>query len=620
MHTTRTSNWFLWPVLAMLSCLTATEALAQDTYADTFEALDYTGSTGTTAWISPWTEIGDDGNHTTGSVQVTSNAMCYSDPAGNNCARIEASQVGIGIERTISGFAAEGMLLTFSVGLEDALAQLPPELAEGFDFVLSDGVTDITVAPIFDGHGFRADRNFVNVEQHFDVSLLTELTLRITVSQATGDVLYLDDVMLALYQSTCALPYDFFATLGGPGLGRPLVGEDHLDSATYDWGVGTSVTVTLYDPNDSSQPVGSDVTVLGSEFSEVHPASVLASPTSGAELTRNSPFVADTIGFQYDFSNPVRNLTFYVNDVDGWECETPGCSNGQDNVYIDARRPDGSLIDLSTTLTSWGSNILKRTGETNAWRPTLPAAARDDASVLLTVIIGEEVKSVGVYLFHDPVLTRPDPVIQGVWVGGMTFDLDVDCATLPVELTTLSALSDGSDVLLSWTTATETNNAGFGIEIDGEGRNHFGQVSFVPGAGTTTQEQHYSYRASGLEPGRHRFRLRQVDFDGTFEYSETVEAVIEIPGGLYVSAHPNPFGPSIGEARISFALATGNEATLDIYNVQGQRVARLFEGQVQGGQTTEVRLSGTDLPSGLYLARLSTGGGFSKSTRLVLIR
>ncbi|NBC15802.1 MAG: hypothetical protein GVY18_00640, partial [Bacteroidetes bacterium] len=125
---------------------------------------------------------------------------------------------------------------------------------------------------------------------------------------------------------------------------------------------------------------------------------------------------------------------------------------------------------------------------------------------------------------------------------------------LPVELTSFDATVDGEDVILRWATASETNNAGFDVQVldaDGAAKS-WSTLAFVDGHGTTTEPRSYHHRTATLEAGTHTFRLKQIDFDGAFEYSPEVEVVIGLPEQYVVEpAYPNPFNP---EATLRFAV------------------------------------------------------------------
>ncbi len=111
---------------------------------------------------------------------------------------------------------------------------------------------------------------------------------------------------------------------------------------------------------------------------------------------------------------------------------------------------------------------------------------------------------------------------------------------LPVELMAVSATAVGRTARLSWTTASETNNAGFNVEQQTGAR--WRDVGFVAGRGTTTEQATYAYAVEGLDAGLHRFRLRQVDFDGSTHYSSTVEVNIGLEAALTVAVRGRTVG------------------------------------------------------------------------------
>jgi hypothetical protein len=126
---------------------------------------------------------------------------------------------------------------------------------------------------------------------------------------------------------------------------------------------------------------------------------------------------------------------------------------------------------------------------------------------------------------------------------------------IPVELISFNALVSGNNITLSWSTASETNNMGFEVERQvlytgllsesseyGVGR--WERVGFLEGKGTTAESQFYSFVDQNLNPGSYFYRLKQVDFDGSFEYSSIVEIEAGTPDEFYLGQnYPNPFNP-----------------------------------------------------------------------------
>ena len=187
---------------------------------------------------------------------------------------------------------------------------------------------------------------------------------------------------------------------------------------------------------------------------------------------------------------------------------------------------------------------------------------------------------------------------------------------LPVELTHFSLLLDGTSITLNWETASELNNAGFDV-LHRHPEADWKKLGFVQGSGTTNQHQQYAYRAELLSPGTHHFRLKQIDFDGTFEYSE--ERVIDI--GLdqeYVlsNAYPNPFNP---QTTFSLSVVRAQDVTIELYDMTGRRIQTLFQGPLSANSSHQFTIDGSQLSSGIYLYRAS-GDHFTSSKPITLIK
>ena len=202
-----------------------------------------------------------------------------------------------------------------------------------------------------------------------------------------------------------------------------------------------------------------------------------------------------------------------------------------------------------------------------------------------------------------------DLTVDGIHVALTWGDL------VPVELVSFDATVSGSDLNLSWLTSSETNNAGFEVQLRGTG--DFEAIGFVDGHGTTTIEQSYNYTISDLAPGTYTARLKQIDFDGAFEYSPQVEIAIGVPGThLLTQAYPNPFNP---QASFSLSVAASQNVEVALYNAIGQRVATLFSGQMEAGQARAFTIDGANMPSGSYYYR-AIGQTFAESGRVTLLK
>jgi hypothetical protein len=218
---------------------------------------------------------------------------------------------------------------------------------------------------------------------------------------------------------------------------------------------------------------------------------------------------------------------------------------------------------------------------------------------------------IGLSLFQDPrYFINGDfyevlfALIQYAVNNGGTFP-----GFVPVELTSFAASILGTDVRLSWMTATELNNRGFDIERSND-QNSWEKIGFVEGSGTTTEMKYYSYTDKKLDAGKYFYRLKQVDFDGTYEYSSVVEAEITIPLEYALQQnYPNPFNPS---TKINFSLAADSKVMLKIYDILGQEVTTLFNGDLSAGEHN-LDFNASGLNSGVYLYRLDAQGVNGKS-------
>ncbi len=190
-----------------------------------------------------------------------------------------------------------------------------------------------------------------------------------------------------------------------------------------------------------------------------------------------------------------------------------------------------------------------------------------------------------------------------------------DDVFIPVELTDFTAVASGDDVVLEWQTASETNNAGFAVEQRTD--ETWEQVAFVDGAGTLAQTRQYRHRVPDLAPGTHAFRLKQTDFDGSFEYSPEVEASVTLAVPVAVSElYPNPT-----PARAAFTLAVreAQHVRISIYDVLGRRVAVLHDGPLKANEQYQFTFNSRALASGLYFVQVK-GEGFTKARKVMVVR
>jgi photosystem II stability/assembly factor-like uncharacterized protein len=186
---------------------------------------------------------------------------------------------------------------------------------------------------------------------------------------------------------------------------------------------------------------------------------------------------------------------------------------------------------------------------------------------------------------------------------------------VPVELTSFTATANGKEVILNWTTATELNNQGFEIERS-EDNIIFNKIGFVPGFGTTTEPKSYSYSDQSVNSGTYYYRLKQVDYDGSYEYSEVVEIDFRAFNSyLLEQNYPNPFNPS---TTIGFGIQTKSNVKITILNAIGEEVAVVLNEEREPG-FYQVEFSADNLPSGVYFYQLKAGE-FTSVKKMILLR
>lgn len=204
----------------------------------------------------------------------------------------------------------------------------------------------------------------------------------------------------------------------------------------------------------------------------------------------------------------------------------------------------------------------------------------------------------------------------------------MDLDAVPVELSSFTAAASGSNVKLNWATATETNNKGFEIERkqlyddrQNKGQSEWEMIGFVKGKGTTAKPAEYAFTDQDLKNGKYSYRLKQVDYNGSYEYSYAVEAEVNTPARFSLKQnYPNPFNPS---TKITFSIPANAKVTLNVYNVLGQKVTTLIEGSLPAGEK-DITFNATALNSGVYFYRVEAlttdGRKFSSVKKMILAR
>lgn len=242
-------------------------------------------------------------------------------------------------------------------------------------------------------------------------------------------------------------------------------------------------------------------------------------------------------------------------------------------------------------------------------------------------LFGTVITDIGsVYDFCYDVAIQPDGNIVAAGraaSAGVNFDIvvaryRVSPIVLPVELTSFSAEPDGRNVLLKWTTATESNNYGFEIErTENKSDKEWVKAGFVKGAGNSTSNINYSFTDRTPKGNKLIYRLKQIDYNGNSEYSPEAEIAINANPVEFAlqQNYPNPFNPS---TRIKYGVAEPGRVLLKVFDYLGREVITLVDEFKDAGEY-EADFNFSSLASGVYFYNLHSGR-YSETRKMILMR
>lgn len=384
------------------------------------------------------------------------------------------------------------------------------------------------------------------------------------------------------------MPFEIWGTGGGGGLGIMLVSDNTAGTDSVEaWLVALGETYTRFIYTAA-------MAMPTSDWLDYDAVMWIGSVSSGAET---DSAVA--------YCNGGGNILAWDNDQGYFTNATPFFQNYLMSLYQTDAGSDGTItgLEMMTGLTlnisadPYPDDVLPNTGTYGTGVPiflapttTTYAGMRAAGGSFRTQLLCWDAQ------YGDSRTTNLSIVSRTIaWLAD---------GIVPVELTSFSASVNETDVTLNWVTASETNNQGF--EIERNSGNGFESIGFVPGYGTTTELRSYSFTDAGLSEGTYTYRLKQVDFNGLYEYSEVVE--VEVPAAPAVFAldqnYPNPFNPS---TKITFRLAVDSKVSLKVFDILGQEVATLVNTNLVAG-AHNVNFDASALNSGVYFYRIEATG------------
>lgn len=200
-------------------------------------------------------------------------------------------------------------------------------------------------------------------------------------------------------------------------------------------------------------------------------------------------------------------------------------------------------------------------------------------------------------------------------VNESSLKLYLNSSELPVELISFTANVSKEIVVLKWQTATEVNNYGFEIErkrING----NWNKIGFVEGSGNSNSPKSYSFIDKNVTSGKYSYRLKQIDTDGSYEYSNEIEVTIKTTDKFALKQnYPNPFNPS---TKIEYSIPYSENVLIKVYDVLGREVKILLDEYKTSG-TYEIEFDANELTSGLYFYKIISGNK-TETRKMMLIR
>ncbi len=377
---------------------------------------------------------------------------------------------------------------------------------------------------------------------------------------------------------------DHTADVTGPGPYETSVGK--LVTTAFKWKTNTDVAITVGGSTAQmlykGPVVAADIfRMIGYGFNEVNGLGyrIATFKMTGLDLLTAFEMALSQVQYNDEFLPQVSGMTYTCNLSNPAGSRVTGITIG------------GSPLDLSKTY-----------------------SVTTNEFVLAAIGTMFNIPVSDVYVYHDS--TEFQVVTDYVVKNG--FDQIV-----PVELKSFTAQPSENSVELKWSTATETNNKGFEIQrASSESfrntprQGEWEKIGFISGNGTSTQPHQYSYIDKSVSAGVYYYRLKQIDYDGSYKYSNEVEVNFSAPFKYELNQnYPNPFNPS---TVIRYTLSNGGKTTLKIYNLLGQEIAALVD-EVQSAGEHKVKWNASGMASGVYLYKLASGN-FSEIRKMILLR
>lgn len=334
-----------------------------------------------------------------------------------------------------------------------------------------------------------------------------------------------------------------------------------------------------------------------------------------------------------------------INACIGYNLNSDATMNVANNIFHQGNNTPTSYIihfPMAQSATNiinfdWNTYYLAGIGSNFGYYNTAAVATLNDWKTAIQQDNNSNYKMVNFVSATDLHLTAAsngDWDLRGMPISQVRFDIDGNprsllfpykgaheaSISLPVELTSFAATQNGTNVVIDWATATETNNMGFDVERSTDGIS-FAKIGFVKGAGTTTSAQSYKFTDESAFAGKNYYRLRQIDMNGEFTYTDAIEVDLMLAGDFVIyQNYPNPFNPS---TTIKFNLPSMAKVNITVFDIMGSEVASILDKEMTQGSHS-VEFNASNLASGSYLytitATTTDGKMFKESRKMQLLK
>jgi hypothetical protein len=311
-------------------------------------------------------------------------------------------------------------------------------------------------------------------------------------------------------------------------------------------------------------------------------------------------------GFQY---NPSNNGIYIPGTCWSYNAGITYTTNGGLNWNIEDFQVIGSVQTMLLGSKNYAAGGSAPGGSSSTFHSSI---WKEDAGVwsVDTVLADENTQVLG---FSK--LCKADNVIYAVGADGIIMK-KIEDTPLPVELSSFIATVNQNSVILSWSTSSEINNARFEVERKTQDGN-WNKITEIAGNGTSGETHVYTFHDYRLNSGSYNYRLKQIDFNGNYEYFNLhQEIVIAVPEKFSLSQnYPNPFNPV---TLINFSIPQTGIVILTVHDVSGREVIKLLNEKKDAG-TYSIQFDGAGLNSGIYFYTLQTGNT-KETKKMILIK